>query len=271
MPELPEVESTARFLNERVAGAKISSVDVRWARTVSTHRPGDFRASLVGRKISRVRRRGKFVLFELDPGPEVLLAHMRMSGSFDVLSAKAERDNHDRLIWGLSTGKEIRFCDPRKFGRVYLVKNSDDVLGRLGVEPLSAAFTPDILASILRDQRARVKPFLLRQDRIAGLGNIYVDEALWFAKVHPLRAAGSLRSVEIQTLHLGIQQILREAIDKSGTDFGDGVVYGGGYEPLVYGRDGEPCRRCKHVVTRIVVAQRGTHICSQCQRRPRRI
>lgn len=269
MPELPEVESTARFLNQRVAGAKISSVDVRWARTVSTHRPSDFRSSLLGRKISRVCRRGKFVLFELDPGPEVLLAHMRMSGSFDVLSAKAEKDTHDRLIWGLSTGKEIRFCDPRKFGRVYLVKNTEDVLGRLGVEPLSAAFTPGTLASLLSDQRARVKPFLLRQDRIAGLGNIYVDEALWFAKVHPLRAAGSLKSPEIDLLHQGVQVILKEAIAKSGTDFGDGVVYGGGYEPLVYGRDGEPCRRCHGLIKRIVVAQRGTHVCLRCQRPPR--
>lgn len=269
MPELPEVESTARFLNERVRDSTISSVDVRWARTVVTPAVGDFARLLRGRRITQVGRRGKFIRFDLDPGPEVVLAHLRMSGSFDVLAATSPADKHDRLVLSLSNGKEIRFCDPRKFGKIYLVSESDAVLGRLGVEPLEEQFTVVRLGQLLKNQRARIKPFLLRQDKIAGLGNIYVDEALWFARVHPLRSAASLNSSEVALLHRGIRKILLDAIAKSGTDFGDGVVYGGGYAPKVYGRDGGPCPRCKRVIRRMVVGQRGTHVCVRCQRAPR--
>ncbi|NDC36449.1 MAG: bifunctional DNA-formamidopyrimidine glycosylase/DNA-(apurinic or apyrimidinic site) lyase [Proteobacteria bacterium] len=270
MPELPEVESTARYLQERIVGCVIEGVEVRWERSVTTHSAKEFARILSGRQIAQVRRRGKFICVQFTPGPEMLFAHMRMSGSFDVVSADAADDQHDRIIFNLSGGKQLRFCDPRKFGRFYLVAKAEQVVGALGVEPLAPQFTVAKLAELLRGQAARIKPFLLRQDRIAGLGNIYVDEVLWYARVHPLRPAGALKESEIALLHQGIRSILHEAIQKSGTDFGDGVVYGGGYSPTMYGREGEPCLRCGREIQRLVVGQRGTHICPGCQRAPRR-
>jgi formamidopyrimidine-DNA glycosylase len=270
MPELPEVESTARFLRSRILGARIESIEVRWKRTVTTHTASEFVRLLNGKLIAEVGRRGKFIQITLQPGAKLLFAHMRMSGSFDVVSKDMPDDLHDRVVLDLSNGKQLRFCDPRKFGRFYLADTSDVVVGKLGIEPLEEDFTVARLAALLRGQKGAIKPFLLRQDKIAGLGNIYVDEALWYARVHPLRRTGSLREPEIELLHRGIQEILSEAIAKAGTDFGDGVVYGGGYTPRVYGRDGEPCGRCERTIKKMVVGQRGTHICASCQPTPRR-
>ena len=269
MPELPEVESTARFLRERVKGETITAVTVHWSRTVATHSAAKFSEAVEGQKITDVGRRGKFVVFELAPGPERLYAHMRMSGSFDVLSASIESSKHDRLILTLSNGREIRFNDPRKFGRFYLDETPGTVVSKLGLEPLSEDFTVEHLLEVFKKHRGSIKPLLLRQDIVAGLGNIYVDEALWYARIHPLRRSETLKLSEIELLHQGIREILTEAISKAGTDFGDGVVEAGSYEPRVYGRGGKECHRCGGVVKRIVVGQRGTHLCARCQRKPR--
>lgn len=265
MPELPEVESTARFLNERVAGDRITEVSVLWPRTV-----GDaalFVKALSGATIPEVFRRAKFVCFRcVDSGGKefFVAAHMRMSGSFDVLQTQALPEKHDRFILKLATGRTVTFCDPRKFGRAKIVNNFTEFSATLGIEPLSAEFTTDELYTRLRRKRA-LKPLLLDQTVVAGLGNIYVDEALWHAKLNPCKRADLLKRDDVQRLCAAIKKVLIKAIAQQGTDFGDNVVEMGNYKPIAYGRTGKPCNRCKSPIRRIIVGQRSTHFCPVCQ------
>jgi formamidopyrimidine-DNA glycosylase len=271
MPELPEVEATATYLREKLLGRRIVGVEVAWPRTVALVSAEQLPALVCGARIERVGRRGKFVVIELliDGSGAFLFGHMRMSGSFDVLPQGMGADRHDRVIFDLDDGKQLRFNDPRKFGRLYFTTDPALVVGRLGPEPLEPTFSAARLRSILGASRGRIKPVLLDQHRLAGLGNIYVDEALWRSGLHPLRFARTVTLGESARLLDAIREVLGEAILHSGTDFGDGVVHGGMYRPRVYGRAGEPCERCSGEIRRIVVAQRGTHLCSKCQRRPR--
>lgn len=272
MPELPEVESTVRYLRERADGLTITGATVSWARTIHTHTPKKFAELVEGATITEVFRRGKFVGLRLRAkSPLYLFIHLRMSGSLDVVSAEAEPSAHDRVVFSLKGGKSIRFNDTRKFGRMYLCEDPAEVVGALGVEPLDDAFTPDTLREIFISHKGAVKPLLLNQNIIAGLGNIYVDEVLWKAAIHPLNPACAVPREKVVTLNQAIKATLSEAISLAGTDFGDGVVYGGMYQPLVYGRDGAPCRRCEREIKKIVVGQRGTHFCPQCQRRTRKL
>jgi formamidopyrimidine-DNA glycosylase len=271
MPELPEVESTVRYLRERVEGLTITGATIGWARTIHTHTPKRFVELVEGASIREVFRRGKFVGLQLSSrSPLFLFIHLRMSGSLDVVSAEAEPSPHDRVVLLLKGGKSIRFNDTRKFGRMYLCEDPAEVVGALGVEPLDESFSLEILREILRSRGGAIKPLLLNQNVIAGLGNIYVDEVLWKASIHPLTPADSVPPEKIARLHQAIKETLSEAISLAGTDFGDGVVYGGMYRPLVYGRDGDPCDRCQRDIEKIVVAQRGTHFCPACQKRTRR-
>jgi formamidopyrimidine-DNA glycosylase len=271
MPELPEVESTVRYLRERVEGLTITGATIGWARTVHTHTPKTFIELIKGATIREVFRRGKFVCFRLSSkSPLFLFIHLRMSGSLDVVSAQAEPSSHDRVVLLLKGGKSIRFNDTRKFGRMYLCEDPAEVLGALGVEPLDESFSFEILREILRSRSGAIKPLLLNQNVIAGLGNIYVDEVLWKASIHPLTSANTIPPERIARLRNAIKETLAEAISLAGTDFGDGVVYGGMYRPLVYGRDGDQCDRCQSGIKKIVVAQRGTHFCPACQKRTRR-
>lgn len=270
MPELPEVESTAAFLRERVVGKTIVRVRVLWNRSIANRGHRKFCEQVSGSTIRNVGRRGKFVLFDLEGSNGVksyLFGHMRMSGSFDVIKSRNEIEKHDRIIFSLDNESDIRFHDPRKFGRFFLADELEEVTGRLGLEPLESTFTVESLAQILTKRNGAIKPLLLNQALVAGLGNIYVDEALWYAGVHPQTPSSRLRNASIAKLHQGIVEILREAITNAGTDFGDGVVEGGGYSPRVYGRNGEPCYNCHSKIRRIVVGQRGTHICPKCQRK----
>lgn len=266
MPELPEVESTARFLHERIAGDTIAAVAVQWPRTV-----GDvaiFTQTLTGAHIESVFRRAKFVCFgclDVQKRPFIVAAHMRMSGSFDVLQMSLAPEKHDRFILQLKSGRTVTFCDPRKFGRASIERDFTSFSRRLGVEPLSPEFTVAALHERLARKRA-LKPLLLDQTVIAGLGNIYVDEALWHAQLHPLQPALRVSETQAHALHGAIQAVLREAIDKQGTDFGDGVVEMGNYLPVAYGRINEPCNRCASLIKRIIVGQRSSHFCAKCQR-----
>jgi formamidopyrimidine-DNA glycosylase len=192
-----------------------------------------------------------------------------MSGSLDVLGAHLPRAVHDRLIVNLDNGKELRFLDPRKFGRAYLVTDYKEVTGDLGPEPLSPELSSDEFSKRISAHRGALKPLLLNQRVIAGLGNIYVDEALWRARIHPTVPAARVPVKRMEELFRSIQEVLTEAIKHQGTDFGDGVVVYGGYRPQVYGRAGEPCARCGALIKRIVVSQRGTHFCPRCQRSAR--
>jgi formamidopyrimidine-DNA glycosylase len=214
--------------------------------------------------IRDVSRRGKYLVFPLDHGS--MLIHLRMSGDLTMAPASAPRDPHDHTIFQLDDGWEMRFNDTRKFGRVYLTEEPDSVLGDLGPEPLSPDFTTQRLEQRLFSRRRALKPLLLDQHFIAGLGNIYVDESLHRAHLHPLRRSDSLNGPEVAMLWNAVRATLRQGIREEGASI-DWVYRGGGFQNhfQVYGRAGEPCKRCGTEIQRITVAQRGTYYCPHCQ------
>jgi formamidopyrimidine-DNA glycosylase len=271
MPELPEVETVARGLRESLVGSRIAGVEIRWPRTVAAPDPAVFAGRLRGRRIVGVGRRGKWLRLHLDGGQHLLI-HLRMSGRLLVDAADAEDDPYARLLIALEDGRRLRFSDVRKFGRMVLTDDDEAVLGDLGPEPLSAEFTPQRLAVMLARRRGRLKPLLLNQRFLAGLGNIYVDETLWRARLHPLQRANELSAEDVARLHHAIQEVLRGAIDSGGTTLPDTGYVGADGQPgafagqlAVYGRSGEPCLRCGVPIERIVVGQRGTCFCPHCQ------
>lgn len=227
-------------------------------------------SQLKGFSVRSVERRGKQIIFTLLKGKksQYVILHLRMSGRLRVVSKEEPRGAHDRISVAFHGGDELRFVDPRKFGRFLLVDSLqlEKHIERLGPEPLDAKFSAQDLFKILSRRKRALKPLLLDQEVIVGLGNIYVDESLWAAKLHPLRKASSLSEQEVSNLHREIRRILNEAIKMNGTDFGDGVVHNGKFVPKVYGRAGKPCKRCKNLLDRLVVAQRGTVVCNHCQR-----
>jgi formamidopyrimidine-DNA glycosylase len=274
MPELPEVEIVARGLQVSLTGRTIVTVEVCWARSVLPPDPIAFARRLAGQTISGTGRRGKWVIIPLDGG-DTLLVHLRMSGRLIVGSGESPDDRHLRVLFSLDDGRWLRFIDQRKFGRMVLTSDPQEVLGDLGPEPLEDGFTPARLGQMLERRRGRIKPLLLNQRFLAGLGNIYADEALWQAGVHPLRQADTLTCTESRRLHQGVRHVLQAAIDRGGTTLPDA-----GYQQAdgrsgefaaqlaVYGRAGQPCPRCGMTVERIRVSQRGTHFCPRCQPLP---
>jgi formamidopyrimidine-DNA glycosylase len=271
MPELPEIETLRRELHPELIGRRITDVSVRWARSVD--RPGrvEFRRRLVGRRINEVQRRGKYLVVDLDDG-QSLLVHLKMSGQLFLRPMKAQADPYTRVVLTLDDGRELRFCDARKFGRLYLVNDAAEVTGALGPEPLDETFTVDVLAERLAQRRVRLKPLLLDQTFLAGLGNIYANEVLHRARLHPLRRTDSLSRAEVRRLHWAIRDVLRRAIADAGASIDvwyrrtDGSPGNAQERFRVYGRAGEPCPRCGTPIQRIMVSGRGTHICPQCQR-----
>lgn len=271
MPELPEVQATVDYLRERVEGQRIERAHITWARTVLPRDPSQFSRLISGTRIESLFRRGKYVGMKLQGSrPLYLFTHLRMSGSLDVIPTDFSIARHDRVCLELNSGKSIRFNDTRKFGRMSLCEDPQEIVGHLGLEPLDDSFTPESLHNALSQKSGRIKPVLLDQSVIAGLGNIYVDEVLWKIKTNPLTQANKLADDKIRQLHRAIQETLQEAIEKLGCDFGDGVVDGGMYTPRVYGREGKKCSRCRDAIVRLVVGQRGTHICPTCQLPPKR-
>ena len=293
MPELPEVETVARDLQRWVAGATIAGVDVAWERTIAHPQPLErFVAELRGARIARVGRRAKSVLVHLDDG-RVLTVALRMTGALIVAPAGTDPDPYARVVFHLADGRQLRYRDVRKFGRIGLWEGGGlrarqrsravaertvpyrvgDVFGRHGPEPLTSTFTAARLAERLRGRSARLKTLLLDQSFIAGVGNIYADEALWRARLHPLRAADTLTPDEVRRLHRAIRSVLRQGIVNRGASFSDYVGADGepganAEELAVYQRTGQPCLRCGTEVQRIVVGQRSTHFCPRCQREP---
>ena len=270
MPELPEVEIISRGLRG-IVGRRIVDVDVRWQRTVATPEPAAFAQRLQGRRIAGIDRRGKWLSLRLQGG-DCLLIHLRMSGRLVVEPREAQDDRHARVLFALDDGRRLRFSDTRKFGRMVLTDHPEEVLGDLGPEPLAEGFTSRRLMEMLRGRRARLKPLLLDQRFLAGLGNIYADEALWRAGLHPLRRSDSLSVEEVRRLHRAIREVLRKAIARGGTTLEDERYVGADGQPgefaarlAVYGRAGERCPRCEGTIERIVVGGRGTHLCPRCQ------
>jgi formamidopyrimidine-DNA glycosylase len=266
MPELPEVETVVRRLDRALRGRTVISAEALWARSIARPAADRFAAELEGRRIEKVGRRGKFIVATLSDGRS-LLAHLRMSGDMLVVPAGTPMTPYVRVRIGFDEGLELRFDDTRKFGRMYLVDDPSIITGKLGVEPLGDEFTAPHLQELLAGRKGAIKPLLLNQELVAGIGNIYAVETLWRARIHPLRPAHRLKFQEIELLHRAIREVLAEAVSRMGTDIGDGVWKAGDYSPRVYGRAGKKCLRCKKEIARIVVGQRGTEFCPSCQKR----
>jgi formamidopyrimidine-DNA glycosylase len=272
MPELPEVEVAARDLAAQTTGHTLANVEkLDWARMVETHDPATFCALLAGRRIEGVGRRAKWLLLHLDAGWTLAL-HLRMSGNIWVCPAEATPDPYTHLILALDDGRRIFFQDMRKFGRARLL----DAAGlaaldsSLGPEPLAPSFTPAALAGLLAGRRTPIKPLLLKQEVLAGMGNIYADESLWQARLHPRRPASSLNTAEVAALHAAMREVLERAIANKGStlrNYRNGYGQRGSNQDYfnVYQRENHPCPRCGTTIERVVVAQRGTRLCPTCQ------
>ena len=279
MPELPEVETVVRMIRPRLEGRAIGAVDVRWQRTLGGSSARRFAQGVRGARIRRVWRRGKFIVMDLARAGRPagwLVGHLRMTGRIQVESRSVDPGPYQRLSLGLDDGRTMHFVDPRKFGRIWFTRALDELLGPLGPEPLSEEFTPGWLHAALHARRRLLKPLLLDQTFVAGLGNIYSDEALHASRLHPLRRSDRVSAEEAARLHASIRSTLRRAILREGSSF-DGFYrtpegQPGSYQDefRVYGRAGEPCPSCGAPIQRIVVAQRGTHLCRRCQGRPSR-
>ena len=308
MPELPEVEYTARQLRTHVVGATIREACVFWNRTIGHPEVEDFVAEIAGRRILAVRRRGKFLVSDLS-GDLFISIHRRMTGNLLLLPPgwqidsslreqdavawdrkgprffQEEQDNaamtaalapetaYCRVCFNLADERRLLFTDPRKFGRITLwpCAQEEAFFASLGPEPLSDEFTVERFAQALASRKSGIKGVLLDQQVVAGLGNIYADEALFYASIHPLRRANTLTMAEIARLHEGIIVVLTRSIEHGGTTFsGYRDMWGeagDNYNHVrVYQQDGKPCVQCGTLIERIVIAQRSAHYCPTCQR-----
>ena len=298
MPELPEVETVARDLQREVAGATIVGATVNWDRTIRHPQPPErFADEVREATIRKVTRRAKTVLMHLEDG-RVLTVALRMTGALLVVPDTTPEDRYARVVFDLADGRQLRYRDVRKFGRIGLwpggglrsvgagrgsrSKRTAEGRGRYrigevfsghGPEPLTRSFSAERFAERLKGRSARLKALLLDQSFIAGVGNIYADEALWRARVHPLRAADTLDAADVRRLHRSVRQVLRQAVANRGSSVSDYVdakgERGSNADRLaVYRRTEQPCFRCGTRIKRIVVTQRSTHFCPRCQVEP---
>jgi formamidopyrimidine-DNA glycosylase len=264
VPELPEVETERGRLAARLEGRRIVSARIEDARLTRPEEPELVAAGLGGERVEAVERRGKYLIVRLGGGQAVLV-HLRMTGSFRYAAA-----SHERAVLELDDGTRIAYRDVRRFGTWLLLDAADaeahlDI--RVGPEPLGRRFTAAFLAGRLAGRKAPVKAAILDQRTVAGLGNIYADESLWHARIHPLRPAGELSGEEVARLRVGIRRALRLGIRRQGADLGDGTYAGGRmqHEFRVYGRAGEPCDRCGTPIEKTRAGGRGTWYCRICQ------
>jgi formamidopyrimidine-DNA glycosylase len=273
MPELPEVETIARILRSgsgsqpAITDLQIHRAVLLWERTLAEPSAVQFCERIRGQAITGVRRRGKFLILQLSR--DRLLIHLRMSGDLVVDRQDSEPSPHQRISLDLDRGLRLSFVDPRKFGRVWLVEDEQKVLAGLGPEPLDESFTAPVLFSMLHARRRQLKPLLLDQTFVAGLGNIYTDEALHLAKLHPLQLSDQLALSHAHNLLDSIRLVLLEGIRRNGASI-DWVYRGGDFQNYfrVYQRTGEACPVCGAAIQRMVVGQRGTHFCPVCQPAP---
>lgn len=282
MPELPEVETVCRTLHPLIVGCRIDSFETYWPRTVDPHSPGDIARALRGRTIDDVSRRGKYIVLSLDNSNRLAI-HLRMTGELLFSRVGGSQDGREREPYlrarvRFEGGDELLFYDVRKFGRIriHTLDSWNALDNSLGIEPLSDVFTPEALHSLLNSRRRQIKPLLLDQTVIAGLGNIYVDESLFRAQIHPLARSDSLSFDDASRLRDAIVHVLSGAIANRGTTFrdyrtGTGEAGENRLALLVYGSpEGTPCPRCGTPLRRLVIGQRGTVYCPQCQPEPAR-
>jgi formamidopyrimidine-DNA glycosylase len=275
MPELPEVETIARMLREgrsnqpSILGKRIASVELLWERTLVTPSPVELKTLLPGQVIREIGRRGKFLILKLSTD-QSLLFHLRMSGDLILRRGQEPPALHDRMILTFEDNLRLAFNDTRKFGRAWLVSDPKPILERLGPEPLDPSFTAEGLHNRLLTFQRQLKPLLMDQAFLAGLGNIYTDEALHTAGIHPLRTSSTLTHSEAARLWQSIRHVLQEGIRLSGASI-DWVYRGGEFQNhfRVYQRAGEDCPVCGAAIQKIIVGQRGTHYCPNCQPDPR--
>ena len=282
MPELPEVETIARELRPLVLDATVSGAWWDWPRVIRHPEPDEFEAAIVGRTIVGVTRRAKWILVELS-GDAVLAIQVKMTGQLFVLPADAPRDRHVHFVLRFEDGRELRLRDVRKFGRVGVYRRDEagsilgadevrELFAEHGPEPLGDEMTLPVFRRLLRSRRGRLKPLLLDQSFLAGLGNIYADEALWRARLHPLRRVSSLKPRDERALFNAIRGVLAEAVERRGSSVDDYTAPEGDGEMQeylrTYQRTGEPCPRCGRPIRRFILGARGTHYCSWCQRLP---
>lgn len=273
MPELPEVETVRRGLEQLVVGKTIIGTEVRWEKTISGMAPELFNQALTGKRILNIKRRGKYLIFNFS-GELSMVSHLRMEGAYYTVPAGTQPGKHDLVTFHLDDGADLFYRDTRKFGRMVLV-DSDKVmtvggLATIGPEPTEETLSLDYMINEFKHSKTRLKPFLLDQKHIAGLGNIYVDETLWQSKLHPKTPANLVTVTELAELRKNIINELARATKHHGTtihSFTNAFGGAGGFqnELQVYGRVGQPCLRCGTPLEKIKVAQRGTTFCPVCQ------
>ncbi len=272
MPELPEVETIRAGLEPRLVGRTFDRVEISDPRLTRPHDPGEVAAELEGERVSALERRGKYLVVRFETG-RVLLIHLRMTGSLRLLRNGDDDDSYRRAVVNLDNGSDVAYRDVRRFGTWLLLEPGDldpYLAARVGGEPLGRALTARSLAGRLSRRRAPLKAVVLDQRLFAGVGNIYADEALWWARLHPLRPACELTQKELEGLVRGIKRALRRGIARQGATLrdyrnADGARGEMQTEFRVYGRDGEPCFRCGHAIEKTRAGGRGTWYCPQCQ------
>ena len=277
MPELPEVETIRRQLEPAIVGSRLERIEILDPRWSDPAPPEAIAQAVEGRVIERLDRRGKWLIWEL--ADEIhLVMHLRMTGNLLLVPPGDTDRRFLRVRIDLDDGRHVLFTDARRFGTgiVLLGQNAvhDYFAGRVGIEPLGPDFTAEALKAMAKDRRAPVKAFLLSQERVAGVGNIYADEALWRSKIHPLRPVGTLKPAQIASLRDSVVHVLHEGIDAKGAtidDFRDPYGVQGTFQDqfLVHLREGEPCPVCGGPIRKLRAAGRGTYVCETCQPRPR--
>lgn len=275
MPELPEVETTVRDMRNLILNRVIREPGITfydWPRIFETHPPEIMGQLMAGATVQAVNRRAKYVILELS-GERFLVFHRKMTGNLFWREGGAEPDRYTRLVIPFKDGSELRFTDLRKFGRVYLFLSREELarkFEKLGPEPLEEAFTREVFENLLQGRNGALKPLLLNQSLLVGLGNIYVNEALFVSGLHPERGAATLGPEEKKKLHGAIVEVLARGVENRGTtlsDYLDGEGKKGRNQELlfVHNRQGEACRNCQTIIIKITVGQRGTYLCPRCQ------
>lgn len=269
MPELPEVETVVRAIRPNIVNRTITDYQNGWPRRVTTHDPAGLRAQIVGQRVESVVRRAKFIVVKLTH--DYMVLHLRMTGHLSIVSADTPPDPYVHDTFSLDNGDELRFRDPRKFGTVALYSSLDKLEAKLGPEPLGDGFTVAVLRERIGRRKTKLKPLLLDQSFVAGIGNIYADEALFAAKLDPRRTADTLNDDDITRLHAAIRHVLQLGIDREGASISNYVKPDGEKGDMqnavqVFRRTGAPCFNCGTPIERIKLAQRSTHFCPTCQK-----
>ncbi len=270
MPELPEVETIKRDLSSRIVGRRFVGVSLNWPRAVQIPSPDEFCHRLEGQCIQEILRRGKYLVLRLATG-EVLVLHFMMSGSL-LLDPQGDSHPYSQALFLLDDGARLHFRDPRKLGRMWLVPDESMVVGKLGPEPLGPGFTAGVLMEGVMKRPVPIKALLCDQGFLAGVGNMYADEAIFAAAIHPQRMANSLSNEEVARLHRAIRRVLEEAIDGHGASINDyrrpdGEPGTAQFVFKVAHRSGKPCPVCETPIERIPIRNRGTYFCPNCQRK----